>query len=119
MLGTADLMRASLEQVRQTYNFGAYATEQLKDIMDDINERNSATDKNILAQLEIVAEKIQSVAQPEITTMPKVDPVMLDIKNALQDQSNMQKETLDLQSESQNILRDLRSIQQQLLHHTV
>jgi hypothetical protein len=119
MLGTADLMRASLEQVRQTYNFGAYATEQLKDIMDDINERNSATDKNILAQLEIVAEKIQSVAQPEITTMPKVDPVMLDIKNALQDQNNMQKETLDLQSESQNILRDLRSIQQQLLHHTV
>jgi hypothetical protein len=105
--------------VRQTYDFGAYATEQLKDIMDDINERSAATDQGILAQLEIVAEKIQALTQPGTTVMPKVDPLMLDIKNALYDQNVMQRETLELQSEMQNIMSDLRGIQQQLLHHTV
>lgn len=119
MMGAADAMRSTLEQVRQTYDFGAYATEQLKDIMDDINERSAATDQGILAQLEIVAEKIQALTQPSTTVMPKVDPLMLDIKNALYDQNVMQRETLELQSEMQNIMSDLRGIQQQLLHHTV
>lgn len=119
MMGVNNLMRASLEEVGKTYDLGVYATEQLRDIMSDITEQSVKVDNEILAQLELMAEKLREVVQPNPTLMPKVDPLMLEIKNVLQDQNVMYKQQLDLQSDSQSVLNDLRSIQQQLLHHTL